>query len=138
MWEAENICLLAQGVYFKAVTAILSITLISREKVLHQLNRYMYMWSTPPYHPCPPRQLSDIPVTKHTTSHEAKLLRRPPLQHQGQMLQVVPVAQSAELPVKVIHTSYFKKINLQLSTGAFSCTGTLAVTTNSVCFVKKE
>lgn len=32
VWEAENICLLAQGGYFKAVTAILSITLISWEK----------------------------------------------------------------------------------------------------------
>lgn len=33
VWEAENICLLAQGGYFKAVTAILSVTLISKKRL---------------------------------------------------------------------------------------------------------
>lgn len=32
VWEAGNICLLAQGGYFKAVTAMLSRTLISKER----------------------------------------------------------------------------------------------------------
>lgn len=75
MWEAENICLLAQGVYFKAVTAILSITLISRESSSPVNPLHLHAV----YTPLPP--MSSTSVLRYT-SDEAHILARgkaPPL-----------------------------------------------------------
>lgn len=109
MWEAENICLLAQGVYFKTVTAILSLTLISWESSSPVTEVHLHAAYTPLTTHVLHVSSRVIPVTTRTAVHKAQLLRSPPLQHESQTLQVV-LAPLAELPVKVTHMSCLRLI----------------------------
>ena len=134
MWEAENICLLAQGVYFKAFTAILSITVISWEssspvKLLHLHAVYT---------PLPP--MSSTSAFGYTSDDARNLARgKAPLltASAAQRPNTTGCTCSISWATCESYSHELLKNNLQLSIWVFGCTCTSAVTTNSVCFVKK-